>query len=84
MPATMKTTLNIDDELLARAKATAARERKSLTRLIEEGLALRLRPAVSRKSRKSRMTLPVFMGEGGFVEGIDPSSNASIHDAADV
>jgi hypothetical protein len=39
----VKTTLDIDDELLIKAKAASARERKSLTALIEEGLRLRLR-----------------------------------------
>src|SRR5690606_15503214 len=39
----MKTTLDIRDDLLARAKAQAPKERISLTRMIEEGLALRLR-----------------------------------------
>lgn len=39
----MKTTLDIDDELLIEAKAVSARERKSLTALTEEGLRLRLR-----------------------------------------
>ena len=39
----MRTTLDLDDELLAEAKALAARERLSLTRLIEQGLALRWR-----------------------------------------
>jgi hypothetical protein len=39
----MKTTLNINDQLLAGAKALAAQQRTSLTRLIEEGLQLRLR-----------------------------------------
>jgi hypothetical protein len=34
----MKTTLDIDDELLVKAKALAARERSSVTALIEEGL----------------------------------------------
>lgn len=39
----MKTTLDLDDELLVRAKALAAREGRSLTALIEDGLRLRLR-----------------------------------------
>ena len=39
----MKTTLDLDDELLVRAKALAAREGRSLTGLIEDGLRLRLR-----------------------------------------
>lgn len=41
----MKTTLDINAALLADAKALAARQRTSLTRLIEEGLQLRLRSA---------------------------------------
>ena len=41
----MKTTLDLDDELLVRAKALAAREGRSLTGLIEDGLRLRLRVA---------------------------------------
>lgn len=36
----MRTTLNLNNDLLAQAKALAAREQLSLTRLIEEGLAL--------------------------------------------
>lgn len=36
----MRTTLNLNHDLLAQAKAHAAREQLSLTRLIEEGLAL--------------------------------------------
>lgn len=37
------TTLNLNDQLLADAKALAAQQRTSLTRLVEEGLRLRLR-----------------------------------------
>ncbi|MGH8592037.1 MAG: DUF6364 family protein, partial [Gammaproteobacteria bacterium] len=33
----MRTTLDINDALLAKAKAVAAQEQTSLTRLIEEG-----------------------------------------------
>ena len=39
----MKTTLNFDDELLREAKARAARDGDSLTRLIERALKLYLR-----------------------------------------
>lgn len=41
----MKTTLDINDQLLANAKVLAVQQRTSLTRLIEEGLQLRLRSA---------------------------------------
>jgi hypothetical protein len=78
----MKTTLDIDDRLLREAKAAAAKEQKSLTRLIEEGLALRLR-AAARPPRKGLVKLPLLPGNGGFLPGIDPKSNKSILDAID-
>ena len=75
----MKTTLDIDDELLIKAKAVSARERKSLTALIEEGLRLRLR---TRGSGHAPRRLPVYRGKGGLAKGIDPTSNRSMLDAA--
>ena len=78
----MKTTLDIDDELLVRAKALSAREKKSLTTLIEEGLRLRLRRPRPRAG-SGKHALPVHRGKGGLVKGIDPRSNRSMLDAAD-
>jgi hypothetical protein len=78
----MKTTLDIDDELLVKAKAVSAREKKSLTTLIEEGLRLRLRRSQSRVG-SGKHALPVYRGKGGLVKGIDPRSNRSMLDAAD-
>jgi len=78
----MKTTLDINDALLANAKALAAKQRTSLTRLIEEGLQLRLRsPHPATRTRKRK--LPVFEGRGGLVAGLNPSSNKAMLDAAD-
>jgi hypothetical protein len=78
----VKTTLDINDSLLAAAKALAARQRTSLTRLIEEGLQLRLRS--SRAARRvSKRNIPVFKGRGGVVAGLNPSSNKAMLDAAD-
>jgi hypothetical protein len=77
----VKTTLDLDDELVKRAKAHAARERKSLTAFIEEGLRLRLRRRFSIQSRA--VDLPVFRGGRGFAAGINPDSNRSIYDTAD-
>lgn len=78
----MKTTLDIDDELLVRAKAFSARERKSLTSLIEEGLNLRLRRAAVR-ARSQVGPLAIYCGKGGLIRGINPLSNHSMLDAAD-
>ncbi len=79
----MKTTLDIDDVLLRNAKVLAAQQGSSLTRLIEDGLRLRLsaRPASVRGARVAK--LPVSRGKGGLRPGIDPTSNRSMFDAAD-
>jgi hypothetical protein len=78
----MTTTLDIRDDLLSQAKAQAARERTTLTRLIEEGLTLRLRSA-----KPQRVTelppLPISKCTGGMPPGLDPTSNKSLFDAAD-
>ena len=78
----MKTTLDINDSLLANAKALAAQQRTSLTRLIEEGLQLRLRSSRS-AAKVSKRKIPVFKGRGGLVAGLDPGSNKAMLDAAD-
>ena len=76
----MKTTLDLNDQLLADAKALAAQQRTSLTRLIEEGLQLRLR-AHATSVKHGRVRLPVFKGRGGLVEGVDPLSNKALLEA---
>jgi hypothetical protein len=75
----MKTTLDLNDQLLADAKALAARKRTTLTRLIEEGLHMRLRAHAA--PRRGKLRLPVFKGRGGLVEGVDPLSNKSLLEA---
>jgi hypothetical protein len=72
----MKTTLDINDQLLASAKTLAAQQRTSLTRLIEEGLQMRLRAQAAPRRGKPR--LPVFKGRGGLVAGVDPLSNKAL------
>ena len=76
----VKTTLNLNDQLLADAKAMAAQQRTSLTRLIEEGLHLRLH-AQTASTKPGRVRLPVFKGRGGLVAGVNPLSNKAMLDA---
>ena len=78
----VKTTLDIDNELLVKAKALAARERTSLTALIEEGLRLRLRKR-SEMTPRQTSRIAVYRGTGGLVAGVDPLSNRALLDAAD-
>jgi hypothetical protein len=77
----MKTTLDLRDDLLATAKAQAARARTTLTRIVEEGLALRLRGPV--RTRRRLQELPASSARGGLLPGIDPLNNESLLDAAD-
>ncbi|HEY4082189.1 MAG TPA: DUF6364 family protein [Burkholderiaceae bacterium] len=76
----MKTTLDLNDTLLTEAKAMAARQRTSLTRLIEEGLQLRMR---AQATPTKALRLPVFRGKGGLHAGLDGLSNKALLDAAD-
>jgi hypothetical protein len=76
----MKTTLDIDDQLLSEAKALAAHQRTSLTRLIEEGLHLRLR-AGSPAKRGATAKLPLLKGRGGLAAGVNPRSNQALLEA---
>lgn len=83
----MKTTLNIHDALLVEAKALAARQSLSLTRLIEEGLRMRLH-AVEAAPARSRRAMPVFRGRRGSKSGLLPGlsglSTREMADAADL
>ncbi len=80
----MRTTLDIDDGLLAQAKSLAAREHTSLTRLIEESLSLRLRALSAPQSGRLRTALPVYTGRGGLQPAIrDAKSQRAVLDALD-
>jgi hypothetical protein len=74
----MKTTLDINDQLLAHAKALAAQQCTSLTWVIEEGLHLRLRAKATVALKRRRFRLPVFKGRGGLVAGVNPLSNKAL------
>lgn len=64
----MQTTLRLDDELCRQAKAQAAAQGISLTRLVEEAIREHLeKPASS--SRRRRLRLPVSTSAGGLVPG---------------
>lgn len=79
----VRTSLNLNDDVLAEAKALAGREKVTLTRLIEEGLALRLRQH-QRPSTAAPLPLPVHQGRGGLAPAVaDPRSNRALLDAAD-
>lgn len=71
----MRTTLDINDRLLTEAKTLAVRERTTLTKVIEEGLRLRLRSKAV-QGGKVNVDLPVFAG--GLAPGVNPLSNKAL------
>jgi hypothetical protein len=77
----MRTTLNIEDDLMIRAKVRAAEERTTLTAIIEDALREKLvgRPRAPRE----RIVLPTWDG-GGFPDvDIDWTSNEAVLDFID-
>jgi hypothetical protein len=65
----MKTTIDIADELLVRAKQQARRERKTLREIVEEALRTRLTPS---RREPFRLRKRPFKGRGrqpGIAEG---------------
>ena len=65
----MRTTIRLRDHLLRRAKKRAAEEHRTLTSLLEEGVALVL--AGRAKKRRDRIELPVSRASGGVQPGVD-------------
>jgi hypothetical protein len=71
----MQTTLRLDDDLYRRAKAAAAEQGMSLTRLVEEAVrALLDRPAAGQ--RRKRVRLPVSSVAGGLAPGVSDLQEA--------
>ena len=63
----MRTTVNIDPELLAAAKELAARTRRSLGEVVDDALRLLL---AERPADRAPVRLPVF-GGSGLRPGVD-------------
>jgi hypothetical protein len=76
----MRTTLNLDDALLAEAKQVAARTGRSLAAVVEDAL----RESLHRRNRPGARTveLPVF-GEGGLQPGVDLDDSAALLELMD-
>lgn len=64
----MKTTLNIDDEVMAQLKSEAARQRRTMSDLVETALRALFR---SQKKRRRVSPLPTFHSHGTMVDVAD-------------
>lgn len=75
----MKTTMNIDDELLRRAKRRAVERGTTVTSIVEEAL----RDALSTGGRRTdyRLAFPT-VGEPGAA-AFDPADRSALHDRMD-
>ena len=78
----MRTTLNIDETLLADFKQLAARSHHSLSSVIQDALREALAARAERRVR-APLDLPVFRGGGGAQPGVDLDSNAALLDLMD-
>ena len=76
----MRTTIRLDDDLLARAKRAAADRGTTLTALIEDALRRALAPAAV--SQRPRQPLPTFAGDG-LQRGVDLDDTATLLDHMD-
>ena len=65
----MRTTVRLRDDLLKRAKRRAAEEGRTLTSIIEEGVALVL--GAPKPKRRALILLPVSQASGGIMPGVD-------------
>jgi hypothetical protein len=77
----MRTTIRLDDELLAEAKELAARTRRSLNSVIEDALRESLARRRSKTGRKP-VTLTTFRGNG-LRPGADLDDTAALYDLMD-
>jgi len=75
----MSTTVSIDDNLLAEAKAQARRRGKTLSQLVEDSLRVEL----SSEGKPARQPLPVFRAGTGPRPGVDLASNRAISEFLD-
>lgn len=77
----MRTTIRLDDDLLARAKRLALRAGRTLTAVIEDAL----RAALARGNphgHGQRVQLPTFRG-GGLLPGVDLDDTAALLEVMD-
>ena len=74
----MRTTVRINENLLFRAKKRAADENRTLTSLIEDGLALIL--SEPKAGRRKKVKLPVSKAIGGVRPGVDLNRSGDLEE----
>jgi hypothetical protein len=78
----LRTTVRLEESLLEQAKVLAAKQNKTLTSLIEEGLCKVIKEAQTVKPRR-KIVIPISKQTGGTWPGIDISNSAELLDIMD-
>lgn len=73
----MRTTVNIDEHLLAQARRAATASRRSLGDVVDD--ALRMHLAERHQSRQDRVELPTY-GGSGLRPGVDLEDKEALSD----
>ncbi len=73
----MRTTLNLDDELLKDAKKLAAERGTTLTAVMEDALRIVVRRTQEPKPHRRRKLVTAGEPGAGFMPGVDLTSNAA-------
>jgi hypothetical protein len=76
----MKTTVDLPDDLLIRAKKRAAETRTPLRVLIERGLRRELSPSTGGRARRVPRKIVWVVAPGGLPPGLDVADRSSLHD----
>lgn len=76
----MRTTVSVEDELLAAARRRARERGMTLGQVVEAALR---RELVLAGTDRAVPHVPVFAGGGGARPGIDLTSNRALHEALD-
>ena len=78
----MRTTIRLDDSLLAEAKGLAARTGRTLTKVVEDALRETLARSRSSGRPPAPVKLPTHKGRG-LQRGVDLDSSAALLDVMD-
>jgi hypothetical protein len=78
----LRTTLRLEESLLMQAKILAAKQNKTLTALIQEGLCKVIKEAQTAKPGR-KVAIPISKQSGGIWPGIDISNSAELLDIMD-
>jgi hypothetical protein len=79
-----RTTVRLPSELLDKARHQAAKEGRTLTSLMEDGLRFVLEQRTKERTRSRQIDLPVSKAKGGFKPGFEELTYSEIQELDDL